>query len=510
MERTKRMRNKSPLVTVILAVIILSALSPCAEKVCAKSSTDTSACWDACDDYKKCARFSVDTEQKYGTSAYSFRLENTGYDYSSARKKVVLKPNTGYRFSAMVKYEGYELEPGASGDSGASVGVVVGDSGLNPSGKTKSSEWTRVERTFTTDETGKADLYLRNGYPYCKGTAYFSNIRIEEILTTDKWNILVILVKTIDSDIMVDKKVSHYKSSFSKKDLTFLKKNLGAQLKKQLPRVSDGLIGVGDVDLYVMKEPLKKLLFDDNEIRCNRLDPNEETFAAEVDKRLEKKSYQQIIAVLPFEYGKTKWGGLGGTKYKGINFCQFVHYPGMEVFTSVKSYADYPISGYIHEILHGVEYDSKAIDGDKTPDFHENVGIYSDYYDDKIDGWFSYHHDYITGNLPDGRGINKSVLKRQRGFLLVSDEMGAGSGFGSDTVLPKHISEAVKSIKVAGAVYKGKAVKPKVTVRGAKKGTDYKLSYQNNKAPGKGKVIITGNGDYYGSVEREFKISKSK
>ena len=137
-----------------------------------------------------------------------------------------------------------------------------------------------------------------------------------------------------------------------------------------------------------------------------------------LDNYLEKKAYQQIIVIPPFSYGINNWQGKGGSKYKGINFCQYIHYPGDRVFYGVKGYEDYQISGYIHEILHGVEHDSQAIDGDKTPDFHENVGIYEDYYDDKTDGWFKYHHDYITGNLPDGRGIVQSVLYRPSVYLL--------------------------------------------------------------------------------------------
>ena len=65
-------------------------------------------------------------------------------------------------------------------------------------------------------------------------------------------------------------------------------------------------------------------------------------------------------------------------------------------------------------------------------------------------------------------------------------------------------------------VYDGKVKKPKVkNVTGSydrmlKEGTDYKVSYASNKNAGKGKVIVKGTGDYEGTLDLEFSISKAK
>ena len=61
-------------------------------------------------------------------------------------------------------------------------------------------------------------------------------------------------------------------------------------------------------------------------------------------------------------------------------------------------------------------------------------------------------------------------------------------------------------------VYAGKAVTPSVTVtlngKKLKKGTDYTVSYANNtKAGSTASVIITGKGQYVGTVSKEFKIA---
>ncbi len=178
---------------------------------------DVSDAWVAYESYKGCATYSVDKKQKYGNSAYSIKITNTGYNYAAVKKEVTLKSNTQYRYSAMIKYTGYELEPGSTGDAGGSLGVLIGTS-WNVTGFNNKNKWVRLSYNFTTDDTGKATLYLRNGYPYCKGTAYYSDIRLEEVKkTTNKWDILILLVKNIDSDVVVNGESTHYNGSFSKK-----------------------------------------------------------------------------------------------------------------------------------------------------------------------------------------------------------------------------------------------------------------------------------------------------
>lgn len=61
-------------------------------------------------------------------------------------------------------------------------------------------------------------------------------------------------------------------------------------------------------------------------------------------------------------------------------------------------------------------------------------------------------------------------------------------------------------------VYSGKAVRPKLVIKNGNttlsEGVDYKLSYQNNTAPGTATVTVTGMGIYTGSQAMEFIIVK--
>lgn len=73
---------------------------------------------------------------------------------------------------------------------------------------------------------------------------------------------------------------------------------------------------------------------------------------------------------------------------------------------------------------------------------------------------------------------------------------------------------SIKNMKVsaiANQVYTGKLVKPSVTVKNGtttlKAGTDYTLTYKNNRKVGTAKVVITGKGNYTGTKTVSFKIS---
>ena len=72
------------------------------------------------------------------------------------------------------------------------------------------------------------------------------------------------------------------------------------------------------------------------------------------------------------------------------------------------------------------------------------------------------------------------------------------------------ISSCSVSIPKTSYVYTGSAIKPAVTVKyngkTLKSGTDYTVSYKNNKAVGTATITVTGKGDYSGTKTRTFSI----
>lgn len=68
--------------------------------------------------------------------------------------------------------------------------------------------------------------------------------------------------------------------------------------------------------------------------------------------------------------------------------------------------------------------------------------------------------------------------------------------------------------RIANKTFTGSPIKPSVTIKDGKtvlkKGTDYKVSYSNNKKLGTATVKITGIGNYKGTVTKKFKIIAPK
>ncbi|MCI8513680.1 MAG: hypothetical protein HFI93_03485 [Lachnospiraceae bacterium] len=78
-------------------------------------------------------------------------------------------------------------------------------------------------------------------------------------------------------------------------------------------------------------------------------------------------------------------------------------------------------------------------------------------------------------------------------------------------VTPVSLQTADITLNPESAVYNGTDIEPEVTVRMGSvllvKGTDYTVSYADNREVGTGRVIVTGMGSYTGRVEKTFEIS---
>lgn len=472
--------------------------------VTASASTDETK-WNKDSSFAKTTVFSTDTKTVYGNSPYSIKIENKDYSSSILKRTVSVKPDTTYILSAYVKYSGYNLEPGSKFESGAKIRI----SGSNVLGSSYSHSegWEKLSIIYQTKENETSFvLKLINGMyggGHCKGTAWFSDIRLEEVTeTTNQWNVLVLIVKHIKADAVVDGKTVKINNTLTNDDIKYLKEAL-PPLKKNMSELSNGLVGIKDIDIYTIEETVTKLETWDK----NKVSSNNPIVSKAIDKYSATKSYQAIIKIVPLAGANKQWVGKGGEKYNGINTCQFVYESGTRIFSAdgvPKGYEKFPLSGIVHEMLHGVEKDSKAIDGDKTPGLHDLEKDYG--YTDKEDGWFKCYSDYMTRNLPDGRGINPKAYYCSSVYTLVTDDMTPGEGVTVSGTLPTNIGRVATVSKIADKYYAGKAVKPAVTVKGLTKGTDYTVSYENNNAPGTAKAIIKGKGKYTGSIEVTFKI----
>lgn len=115
-----------------------------------------------------------------------------------------------------------------------------------------------------------------------------------------------------------------------------------------------------------------------------------------------------------------------------------------------------------------------------------------------------------AGTLGGGKGIK--VLKPNSVYYIAAQGSRMDVDKETFTIKPKSakISGCTVTLSKTSCSYTGKTLKPAVTVSDGNsyltEGTDYTLSYSNNKNPGTAVVTIKGKGSYTGSIKKTFKI----
>ena len=127
---------------------------------------------------------------------------------------------------------------------------------------------------------------------------------------------------------------------------------------------------------------------------------------------------------------------------------------------------------------------------------------------------------HLTANKPDtltvsGLSGDKTYYVRVRSYTNVNGEVyyGAWSDIKSIKTANNDITKATVS-GISTKAFTGKAITQNVTVKVGntvlKNGTDYTVSYSNNKKVGKATVKITGKGKYGGVITKTFTINPAK
>lgn len=181
MERIARF--KSTVLVIVLASIMLIILS--AGKAYAEEPK-----WDGVSYWKPDSTVSIDYTYKYGDSDCSIKIDNPIYNDYGVYFNFEVKPKTPYKASVMVRYDGYKLAPDKNQASGGGLGLY-GDP-YTYSKPYSGSEWKKVEMEFVTGNETTCGIMLKNGYGSrdCKGTAYFCNLTLEEVIPQEKLTLI--------------------------------------------------------------------------------------------------------------------------------------------------------------------------------------------------------------------------------------------------------------------------------------------------------------------------------
>jgi hypothetical protein len=123
----------------------------------------------------------------------------------------------------------------------------------------------------------------------------------------------------------------------------------------------------------------------------------------------------------------------------------------------------------------------------------------------------SYYSDELCTMKLDGAPTNVGTYYVTAKVEAFGDYSEAVSEVVCLEIVKKSITGFKSVLSFESAAYDGKEKKPSVTIKNGSvkliKGTDYTVSYKNNKNAGTASVIITGIGNYFGELKSSFVIS---
>lgn len=203
------------------------------------------------------SEFKRDNEVKYeNISSYKIvsNIENDATFY----KNVKVQKNMPYKVTCMVKTENVIPENNVSG-IGAQISII--GSTEKSVAVTGTQDWQKIEMIFNSKDREEVDIGFRlGGYlGQCTGTAWFSNFTFEEGTSSqnNNWKFACFIFE--NTDVVVNGK--EVKLSMTDTDISDIRstiKRFGSTVKE----LSENKM-TADYDTYIVREPIKKLTYDE-------------------------------------------------------------------------------------------------------------------------------------------------------------------------------------------------------------------------------------------------------
>lgn len=273
-------------------------------------------------DYEKGVReggktsFSRDSDIVY-SDMYSYKIDNKEYNDAMFYKSIDVKPNTAYKVSCMVKTDNVtNMENKYTGGAQISINnttecskAIIG-----------TNDWTELTFMFNSNDRTNVEIGFRlGGYEeYSKGTAWFSDFKIEEgsIDTDNNWHMACFIIENINAKVEGGGIKRNVNLEMSYDDISTIKENM-ERLQDSISEISGNNMTI-TYDIKEIKEPLKSLTYDEeNEFYASPNDVN-----SLIEKYVDKEEYDYIyVAVRLGDLNKSQdvlvhdWIGL---RFNGI------------------------------------------------------------------------------------------------------------------------------------------------------------------------------------------------
>jgi len=231
------------------------------------------------------SKFSRDSEITYSENR-SYKIESKKNNDAMLVKEISVNPDYIYKVSCMVKTQDVKTEKENS-DAGAHLSIessteksksIVGTQG-----------WTEISLYFDAKNRETVNLGFRlGGYDgKCTGTAWFSDLKIEEVKRKEDtdWKFACFIIENID--VIVDEK--EVKLSMTSTDILDMGQNI-ARFKNSCEELSQANMTV-DYDVICIDEPLTTLSY--TEENGYHVTPGD--VKKLIDPYLEQKEYDHIF-----------------------------------------------------------------------------------------------------------------------------------------------------------------------------------------------------------------------
>ena len=204
------------------------------------------------------SKFYRDSEVKY-SEMDSYVIESPDYNDTLFYKEVNVKPNTAYRVTCMVKTKNVEQEkiPAEATDAGAMICLL--DTTEVSENIIGTNDWTKLTFIFDSENrsTVKIGFRLGGNLGNCKGTAWFSDFKLEEGIRTkndSEWKIGCFIFKNINIDEKLNISMDAY-------DIENIKSNM-ERFAESCQILSENKIKI-KYDIYEIEEPITTLTYSE-------------------------------------------------------------------------------------------------------------------------------------------------------------------------------------------------------------------------------------------------------
>ena len=190
----------------------------------------------------------------------SYKIENKSFNDAMFYKKIKVIPNTAYKVSCMVKTENVE-----NMDGKYTGGAQIAINGTTETSEaiTGTNDWQEITLMFNSNSRETVEIGFRlGGYEeYSKGTAWFSDIKLEEgqVDTNKNWHIACFTINNIDANVEGFGKVE---LELSSRDIATIRTNM-RRLQEIIPEMSNGKMTI-TYDMIQISEPLTSISYDEN------------------------------------------------------------------------------------------------------------------------------------------------------------------------------------------------------------------------------------------------------